>query len=107
MSVPLDSTDKKIVLLSIFLLALLTTLALVFAPGNRGSARGYPSSYSSAPDGAKVAYTLLGEMGYRIERWASPPEDLPKSSRNTLLIVAGPAVFDKINVLVYDDGLIT
>ena len=92
MTAPLDSTDKKIVLLSIFLLMLLTTLALLFAPGSQGSSRGFPSSYSTATDGAKAAYVLLGEMGYRVERWANPPEDLPRFSKNTLLIIAGPLI---------------
>ena len=92
MSLPLDSTDKKIVLFSVLSLALLTILALLFSPGRRSSSPGYPSSYSNGPDGAKAAYTLLAEMGYRVERWSSPPEDLPKPSKNTVLIVAGPIV---------------
>jgi len=90
MSVPLDSADKKILLLAVFLLALLTFLAALFSPNNRGSSQGYPSSYSTAPDGAKAAYTLLAERGYNVERWERPPEDLPKPSRNIVLIVAGP-----------------
>lgn len=92
MSAPLDSTDKKIVLVCALLLALLTILAVLFSPQNRNPSRGYPSSYSSGPDGAKAAYTLLAEMGYRVERWESPPDDLPKPPVNTLLIIAGPIV---------------
>ena len=92
MSPPLDSTDKKIVLASIFFLVLLTALSLLFAPGRQDSSQGFPSSYSTDADGAKAAYMLLGEMGYRVERWANPPEDLPKFSKNTLLIIAGPLI---------------
>jgi hypothetical protein len=92
MSSPLDSTDKRIVLVSIFFLVLLTTLALLFAPGRQGSSRGFPSSYSAGPDGAKAAYMLLGELGYRVERWTNPPEDLPKFPKGTLLIIAGPLI---------------
>jgi len=92
MTTPLDSTDKKIVLASIFFLVLLTMLALLYAPGRQGSSRGFPSSYSAGADGAKAAYVLLGEMGYRVERWTNPPEDLPKLSKNTLLIIAGPLI---------------
>jgi len=90
MSVPLDSADKKILLFAVFLLALLTFLAVLFSPQNRGSSQGYPSSYSAAPDGAKAAYTLLAESGHSVERWERPPEDLPESSRNIVLVIAGP-----------------
>jgi len=92
MSVPLDSADKKILLLAAILLAFLTFLAVLFSPGNRASSPGYPSSYSAAPDGAKAAYTLLTEMGHHVERWERTPQDLPKSPRNVLLIIAGPVV---------------
>jgi len=87
-----SSTDRRIVLLSVFLLALLSVLAILLAPGTGGSLRGYPSSYSPARDGAKAAYMLLGEMGYRVERWASPPEDLPNPSKGVVLIIAGPFI---------------
>ena len=92
MNVPLDSADKKILLLAVFLLAFLTFLAVLFSPNDRGSSRGYPSSYSAAPDGAKAAYTLLVEMGYGVERWERPPADLPNSARNIVLIIAGPII---------------
>ena len=87
-----DSADKRIVLLSVFLLTLLTVVALLLAPETAGSSRGFPSSYSTAGDGAKAAYMLLGEMGYRVERWTNPPQDLPKPSPHTLLIIAGPVI---------------
>jgi hypothetical protein len=90
MRVPLDSADKKILLLAACLLAFLTFLAVLFSPNNRASSRGYPSSYSAAPDGAKAAYTLLVEMGYGVERWERPPEDLPNSAKNIVLIIARP-----------------
>ncbi len=92
MSVPLDPADKKILLLAVLLLGLLTLLAVLFSPNNRGASRGYPSSYSAAPDGAKAAYTLLVEMGFGVERWERPPEDLPNSARNIVLIIAGPVL---------------
>jgi len=88
----LDSADKRIVLLSALALMLLTILALLFAPGEQGASVGFPSSYSPDPNGAKAAYTLLEEIGYRVTRWTNPPEELPKISRNTLLIIAGPIV---------------
>lgn len=92
MTVRLDSADKKIVLISIFLLMVLTVLAVLFAPGNDASTRGFPSSYSTGRDGAKAAYMLLERMGYSVQRWTSPPEDLPNPPKSTLLIIAGPSI---------------
>jgi hypothetical protein len=49
-----------------------------------------PSSYSAASAGAKAAYLLLKESGYRVERWEKPPRDLPKDGSGALLILAEP-----------------
>jgi hypothetical protein len=92
MTVPLDPGDRKILLLSACLLMLLTIVAFIVPKGRDESSRGFPSSYSTAKDGAKAAYALLEEMGYRVERWTQSPGELPPSSRNTLLIIAGPLI---------------
>jgi hypothetical protein len=89
LSVPLDPGDRKLLIFSGSLLALLTVVALLLSPAEEVSFP-FPSSYSTAGDGAKAAYLLLGEMGYRIERWTSPPADLPEHPQNTVLVVAGP-----------------
>jgi hypothetical protein len=92
MTIPLDSGDRKILLLSACLLALLTVVAFLVPSGAENSSRSFPSTYSTTNDGAKAAYTLLEEMGYRVERWTQPPGDLPTPSRGTLLIIAGPSI---------------
>ncbi len=92
MTLPLDPGDRKFLLLSACLLVLLTVVALLVQNGSEDSSRGFPSSYSTAKDGAKAAYALLEETGYRVERWTQPPGDLPPFSRNTLLIIAGPSI---------------
>ena len=89
MTAPLDPGDRRILLLSACLLAFLTVVALL-VPNGEPSPRGFPSSYSTFRDGAKAAYTLLEEMGYRVERWTQAPGDLPVSSNDTLLIIADP-----------------
>lgn len=92
MTVPLDPGDKKILLISAFLLASVTLVALL-VPNTRPQAFvGFPSSYSAAQDGAKAAYTLLGEMGYRVERWTRPPGELPPPSPDVVVILAGPSI---------------
>lgn len=90
MTVPLDSGDKRLLLLSAGLLGILTIVALLVPNAGEESSRGYPSSYSAAKDGAKAAFTLLEEMGYRPERWTGPPGDLP--SGQATLIIASPAI---------------
>jgi hypothetical protein len=92
MTLPLDSADRKIVLLALSLLALLTLAALLMAPGSENPSHGFASTYSTAHDGAKAAYVLLGEMGYREERWVRAPAELPRPGDNTLLIIAGPLI---------------
>jgi hypothetical protein len=91
-ALPYDPGDKMLLLLSACLLALLTLLAVVFRNGSDEPLRGFPSTYSTARDGSKATYTLLEEMGYRVEHWTRPPGELPSSSGNTLLIIAGPSI---------------
>jgi hypothetical protein len=92
MTLPLDPGDRKFLLVSVCVLALLTVLALLAPRGGENSSRGFPSTYATTNDGAKAAYTLLEEMGFHIERWVKPPGDLPAPSRDILLIIAGPSI---------------
>jgi hypothetical protein len=92
MTLPLDSGDRKILLLSACLLAALSIVALLVPNGSEESSQGFPSSYSTAQDGAKAAYNLLEETGYKVERWTEPPEDLPSPPKDTVLIIASPFI---------------
>ena len=91
-ALPYDPGDKLLLILSACLLALLTILAVIFHNGSDEPLRGFPSTYSTARNGSKATYTLLEEMGYRVEHWTQPPEELPSSPGNTLLIIAGPSI---------------
>jgi hypothetical protein len=91
-NVPLDAADRKIVLAAVGLFVLLTAVAVIVPNESENSSRGFPSSYSTTKDGAKAAYALLEETGYRVERWTHPPLDLPPAAGNTLLIIAGPSL---------------
>jgi hypothetical protein len=90
MTVPLDSGDKRLLLLSAGLLAILTVVALLVPNVREEPSRGYPSSYSAAKDGAKAAFTLLEEMGYRPEHWTEPPGELPGG--DAVLVIASPTI---------------
>ena len=86
MSPKLNQKDRKLFLCAGFVFILLVVTTFVFSSGDRGQAE-YPSSYSSASGGAKAAYLLLSETGYKIQRWERPLSDLPLDSTKTLTVV--------------------
>jgi hypothetical protein len=49
-----------------------------------------PSTYSAQNRGAKGAYLLLEEMGYKVERWEQSPTALPVEPSHTVLVLASP-----------------
>jgi hypothetical protein len=71
------------------LLVVVMVLSMFAAPSG-GSIFPPFSSYSPQKDGAKGAYTLLSELGYRTERWEQPLSDLPQNAEGVLLILAAP-----------------
>jgi hypothetical protein len=85
MSLNMNRRDRKLLLGGGFVFVLLVAGALVFSRGQQGQVE-YPSSYSSASAGAKAAYLLLSETGYRVERWEKPLSDLPPTSTKTLIL---------------------
>jgi len=94
MRVALDAGDRTLLIVAGVLLVLISFAAVLFVPqgGAGGSTSGFPSSYSAASDGAKAAYLLLGELGYRTERWSSPPSELPDPASNVVLVLADPVL---------------
>ena len=92
MTVPLDRADKQIMLIAAGVLVALSVVALLVPNARQQTLTGFPSSYSTARDGAKAAYTLLEETGYKVERWTQSPADLLPLKGNTVLIIAGPTI---------------
>jgi hypothetical protein len=92
MPVALDTRDRRLLIVAgMVLAALLIAGAVVSGPAQNGP--GYPSSYSTGWRGAKAAYLLLTELGYKVERWEHSPSELPADSQNTILILAEPRGF--------------
>ncbi len=85
MPLNMNRKDRKLLLGAGFVFLLLVAGALVFSSGQQGQAE-YPSSYSSASAGAKAAYLLLSETGYKVERWEKPLSDLPPAATKTLIL---------------------
>ena len=89
MQIALDQGDRKLVLwVGIILVAVIAALVF-FSPQNERGAE-LTTSYSALPSGAKAAYLYLSEEGYHIERWDSPPTELPAEAHNTIVVLAGP-----------------
>src|SRR5579859_190442 len=51
---------------------------------------GIPSTYSAQRSGAKAAFLLLQQSGYKVQRWEQSPADLPADPAHTVLVLASP-----------------
>jgi hypothetical protein len=100
MPTALQSADRKLLAVAALVTTLSMVLSVVFAPAGRAAFPPF-SSYSPQKNGAKAAFILLAQSGYRIERWEQSFSDLPVSSpldeagngdENVLLILAQPVV---------------
>jgi hypothetical protein len=49
-----------------------------------------PSTYSAQSRGAKAAFLMLQESGYKAERWEQSPVHLPSDPKHTVLVLASP-----------------
>ena len=61
------NTDRRIVLWLAAVIVLLIVLTAVVAPATRDDDPS-PTTYNSGTHGAKAAYLLLGDLGYRVTR---------------------------------------
>ena len=88
MPLKVDPKDRKLLLGAACVFVLLIAGAVVVG-GEEGTKAETPSSYSSASGGAKAAYLLLSQAGYKVERWEKTLDQLPQAMGKTL-ILAGP-----------------
>ena len=89
MPLKIDPHDRRLLLGAVAVFVLLVAVAAIFGGGS-GETADIPSTYSTASGGAKAAYLLLSQVGYKVERWEKPLNDLPESQTSTL-ILADPA----------------
>jgi hypothetical protein len=85
MPLKVDPRDRKLLLGASAIFVLLIVGAVLFGkqPGEKSE---IPSSYSTASGGAKAAYLLLAQAGYKIERWEQPLDKLPEAKGKTLIL---------------------
>jgi hypothetical protein len=83
--------DRKLLLWTgAILVPLVIALAILSSADQEDS--GVPSTYSSQSQGAKAAYLLLQELGYKVQRWELPPAELPINPSGTILVLANPGL---------------
>jgi hypothetical protein len=76
--------------------ALLLIVAVSILTPKAGDKDPAPTTYNSGSAGAKAAYLLLPELGYKVQRWDSPEEELDQvEAANTTLIMADGIVDPK------------
>jgi len=85
MPLKLDPKDRKLMLGAGLVFVLLIAAALLFGSGEQSQAE-FPSTYSTASGGAKAAYLLLSDSGYKVQRWEKPLSDLPRATARTLIV---------------------
>jgi hypothetical protein len=85
----LGSNDRRLLYIAIAIVAVMLIAIALLTP-KEADTEGSPSSYSTKRRGAKAAFLLLEQSGYKVERWDNPPADLPVNPQNDLLIIAGP-----------------
>ena len=86
----LDSADRTLLIgAGLLLMGLILASALV-SPSKSTGGSSLPSTYSNAWDGAKAAFLLLQESGYRVQRWELSPTELDENSAGEVLIFAEP-----------------
>lgn len=90
MPAALDSRDLRLLIGAGVLMLLLLGLTYAVSPPPAQQSIGYPSSYSDEWAGAKAAFLLLQNLGYRVERWEQSPENLPIASQGDVLVLAEP-----------------
>lgn len=87
----LDRRDRRLLLITAVLVACTTVLVVLVNPQEQPD-NYIPSTYSSAPHGAKAAYLLLARLGYRVERSEGSLDSVANTAdSHTILILAEPA----------------
>lgn len=90
----LSSGDRKILFIAAAAFLFLLVLGFFLAPSSNETP--VATTYSSASEGAKAAYLLFEESGYRVERWRYPLTALG-ADKHTVLFLADPGVIPDEN----------
>jgi hypothetical protein len=87
----LDGKDRKLLLWSLGVAAVLAVAIGILSSGNDNDDNRLPSTYLNGKHGALAAYELLERAGYPMERWERPLDDLAaQAGPQTVVILAEP-----------------
>lgn len=87
----LDRRDQRLLLITVVLVVCTTVLLTLVHPEEQRD-NYIPSTYSTAPHGAKAAYLLLAQLGYRVERSEASLDAIADTAdAHTVLILAQPS----------------
>jgi hypothetical protein len=85
----LAAKDRKLLIIGSTVVLALLSLAAFIQPED-DLEEDHPSSYSVKSGGAKATYMLQQELGYKVDRWTQPPQELPNVADGTLLMLTSP-----------------
>jgi hypothetical protein len=84
----IDPSDRRLLIWAgVFVLLIIVALAVI--PQDEAESE-TPSTYSAQSHGAKAAFLLLQESGYKVERWEQSPTALPADPKHTALVLTSP-----------------
>ena len=87
----LDPKDRRMLWIILSLVAVVLVLLAVFTPNEDPNQNPLPDSNLAGQHGAKAAFTLLEQSGYRVQRWEQPLGELAaQAGPSTVLILAEP-----------------
>jgi len=87
----LDAKDRRLLLICMGVVVVLAVITGVFARNQNSNDNTLPSSYLTGRHGARAAYDLLVESGYRVERWEQPLGELAaQTNHETVVILVDP-----------------
>ena len=88
MPLKMATSDRRLLLWAAAIMLPITVALALVSAGQEESE--IPSSYSTDSHGAKAAFLLLQEQGYRVERWEQSPTGLPAQPSGMVLVMASP-----------------
>ncbi len=86
----LSRADRNLLVAAGAVALLMIAGTIAFGPAAQQQSTGIPSTYSSAPDGARAAYLLLQSLHYEVSRWERSPAELANVDPHAVLILAEP-----------------
>jgi hypothetical protein len=84
----IEQSDRRLLIWS-GVFVILVIVAVTFLSQDEEESE-VPSTYSAQRGGAKAAFLLLQQAGYKVERWEQSPAGLPADPAKSVLVLASP-----------------